>query len=93
MASVTFTKLSSKKVSLRVRHIIAGSLDDGLGCNRGTLILSWVEARGKKRTLSALTDYIEFAFRVSGEKKSEGDGTQQSQERGGKGKSNVSMKV
>ncbi len=61
-------------MSLCVRQIIAGLLEDGLGCNRGTVILSWVGTWGKEGALNALTDYIGLAFRVSGdEEKREGE--------------------
>lgn len=42
-------------MSLCVRQIIAGSLDDRPGCNRGTVILRWVGAPGKEGALNAMT--------------------------------------
>lgn len=53
-------------MSLCVRKIIAGLLEDGLGCNRGTVILSWVGTWGKEGAPNALLDYRGLAFRVSG---------------------------
>lgn len=63
-----FTKLRRREVSLCVRQIIAGSLEDGQGCNRGTS-LSWVGTWGKRGALNALTDYRGLNFRVSEEEK------------------------
>lgn len=64
-----FTKLRRREVSLCVRQIIAGSLEDGQGCNRGTVLLSWVGTWGKRGALNALTDYRGLNFRVSEEEK------------------------